>query len=170
MRTGVSNADTPRDRAAQYALEVDLEDSPLRGRPLERRLRNFRSDSTTQLLSLGGPLAWMRRLREIELGLEEHERRLREAWVELAATCDGDAEEFERRWRDAAEAWSFFDVNDLIARHNRNFPAEARLPMNPRTGDFVEINGRPYRREPVGAAWVLERFPLDLAAAAGAAE
>jgi hypothetical protein len=170
MRTGVSKADTPRDRAAQYALETDLEDSPLKGRPLQQRLRNFRPDSTTQLLSLGGPLAWMRRLREIELGLEDHERRLREMWVELSAECDGDAEVFGRRWREVAEAWTFYEVNDLIERHNRNFPAEARLPMNPRTGDFVEINGRPYRRDPIDAAWVLERFPLDIAAAADGAE
>jgi hypothetical protein len=31
--------------------------------------------------------------------------------------------------------------------------------MNPRTGDFVLVNGRPYTREPLDAAWVLSRFP-----------
>ena len=52
-------------------------------------------------------------------------------------------------------------MNDLIERHNRHYPTESRLPMNPRTGDFVLINGRPYTREPIGAEWILERFPVD---------
>ena len=43
-------------------------------------------------------------------------------------------------------------MNDLIARHNRWFPAESRLPMDPRRGDFALVNGRDYRLEPLDAA------------------
>ena len=50
-------------------------------------------------------------------------------------------------------------MNDLIDRHNRWYPVEARLAMNPRTGDFVPVGGRPYRIEPLDAGWVLERIP-----------
>jgi hypothetical protein len=53
-------------------------------------------------------------------------------------------------------------VNELISGHTRNFPAEARLPMDPRTRDFVKLNGRPYQREQLDEHWVLERFPADL--------
>jgi len=31
--------------------------------------------------------------------------------------------------------------------------------MNPRTKDYVLVNGRSYRREVLDAAWILERFP-----------
>jgi hypothetical protein len=55
-------------------------------------------------------------------------------------------------------AWDFGEVNDLIERHNRWYPAEARLPMDPRTGDYALVNGRSYRRPPLDAAWALERF------------
>ena len=72
-----------------------------------------------------------------------------------------DPEEFAREWRATAERWSFAQVNELIDRHNRNFPAEARLPMDPRTRDFVQINGRPYRREPLDAGWILARWPAE---------
>jgi hypothetical protein len=58
-------------------------------------------------------------------------------------------------------------VNELIERHNRNFPAEARLAMDPRTRDFVRINGRPYERELLGEEWILVRFPPDRDAARG---
>jgi hypothetical protein len=160
MRQGATRPETPRDRRERAALEEDLHESPLKGRPLRRRLRNFRPDASAQLTAIGGPLAWMRRLRGIEVALDEHEARLREAWDELAAECNGDADRFEREWRARADSWDFGDVNDLIARHNRNYPTESRLPMNPRTGDFVLVNGRPYTREPIGADWILERFPV----------
>jgi hypothetical protein len=65
--------------------------------------------------------------------------------------------------------WSFSELNHLIDRHNANFPAEARLPMDPRTRDFVKINGREYRREPLDATWILERWPADLEAARASA-
>jgi hypothetical protein len=59
----------------------------------------------------------------------------------------------------------FDEVNDLIDRHNRWYPAESRLPMDPRRGDFALVNGRDYRLEPLDTEWVLERFPADLATA-----
>jgi hypothetical protein len=37
--------------------------------------------------------------------------------------------------------------------------------MDPRTGDHVLVNGRDYRLRPLDAAWVLERFPAELALA-----
>jgi hypothetical protein len=106
----------------------------------------------------------MRRLRAIEDALEQHERRLGEAWRMLAAERE-DPAEFAAAWRGAAGSWSFAEVNELIERHNRNFPAEARLAMDPRTRDFVRINGRSYLREPLDADWILERFPADRDAA-----
>ena len=50
-------------------------------------------------------------------------------------------------------------MNDLIARHNRWYPVESRLPMDPRRGDFALVNGRDYRLRPLDADWVLERYP-----------
>jgi hypothetical protein len=41
--------------------------------------------------------------------------------------------------------------------------------MDPRTGDFVLVAGRTYRKQPLGTAWVLERFPPVLALARVAA-
>jgi hypothetical protein len=152
---------TARELAERDALDRDLEGSPLKGKPLETRLRNFRPAVDRYVASLGGPLPYMRRLREIELETEAHELRLAEAWQELAGACDGDAAEFARRWRRTAERWSFGAVNELIDRHNRWYPAEARLPMDPRSRDFVTIGGKPYRLPPLDAAWILERFPPD---------
>ena len=158
MRQGVSRPETPRERAQREALEADLVENPLVGKPIRRRLRNFRTGADVALRALGGPLAWMRRLRAIELALEDHEVRLAEAWDALRDEHPDDRA-FGRAWRELARQWNFDEVNELIARHNRHFPAEARLPMNPRTGDYVEVNGRPYRRQPIDAGWILERFP-----------
>jgi hypothetical protein len=58
--------------------------------------------------------------------------------------------------------WRFRRINMLIDQHNRNYPAEARLPMDPKTRDFVRINGRPYLRALLDADWALARFPANL--------
>ncbi len=110
----------------------------------------------------------MRRLRTIEAEVERHEAELTERWLELAAEAP-DAEAFAREWRQTARSWSFAQVNELIDRHNRYFPAEARLPMDPRTRDFVKINGRSYLREPLDEQWILSGWPADLGAARRAA-
>ncbi len=39
--------------------------------------------------------------------------------------------------------------------------------MDPRTRDFVKINGKPYARELLDADWILAHWPADLAAARG---
>lgn len=57
-------------------------------------------------------------------------------------------------------------MNDLIEKHNAYYPVEARLPMDPRTGDFVLVGGAPYRLRPLDESWALSRFPADLHAAA----
>jgi hypothetical protein len=168
MGQGATRPETPRDRRERELLETDLASSPVAGRPLRRRLRNFRPDAESAVRALGGPTIWMRRLRAIEDAVDQHDRQLREAWHALAAETR-DPDEFSARWREQARSWSFADVNELIERHNSNFPAEARLPMDPRTRDFVRINGRPYAREPLDEEWILRRFPPDRSLAAATA-
>lgn len=148
---------TPDGAAVRERLDEALASHPLKGKPLRRRYRNFTPDPAGYLVSSGGPLLYMQRLKAIEEQTQAHLERLEEAWRGLAAECSG--EELARRWRERVGRWSFHEVNDLIARHNRWYPIESRLPMDPRTGDFVRIDGRPYRRRPLDAEWALERFP-----------
>ena len=155
MRQGVVLPETPRDRRNLSGLEQDVRDSPLRGRELWLRLRNFRPDADSYLAALGGPLPYMTRLRTIDALTREHERQLAEAYDAWGG--DGEA------WRAFAQAWDFAEVNELIERHNRWYPAESQLPMDPRTGDSALVNGRSYRRPPLDAPWVLSRFPLQAA-------
>jgi hypothetical protein len=162
MRQGVVRAETPRDRRELAGLEEDLRSAPLRGKPVRLRLRNFQPAADSYLAAARGPLAYMVRLHVIESLVAEHEERLADAWRSLAEECGARPERFERRWRAAASAWDFSDVNELVERHNRWYPAESRLPMDPATGDFALVNGRTYRLAPLDAGWVFERFPAEL--------
>jgi hypothetical protein len=155
---------TPDQARIRDGLAEGLADSPLKGRPLRRRYRNFTADPAGYVASMGGPLPYMQRLRTIEEQTEAQRQRLEHAWRQLADECR-DADEFARRWRATAERWPFYELNDLIARHNRYYPVESRLPMDPRTGDFVRIDGRSYHRRPLDAAWILEQLPPVRAAA-----
>ena len=156
---------TVLERRLADKLEQDLEGSPVRGKPLERRLRNFSLAADRYTLSLAGPPAHARRLREIEEEIAAHEDSLQREWEELARR---DPPGFERAWRCRAGAWRFDAVNELIERHNLFYPVEARLAMDPRTRDFVLVGGKPYRIRPLDTAWILERFPPRLPGRAAA--
>jgi hypothetical protein len=155
MRQGVVLPETPRDRRNLDGLQQDLRDSPLKGRRLPLRLRNFRPDADSYLVSLGGPRPYMARLRQIAALSAAHEQALDEAYAALG----GDA----AAWVALVDEWDFSEVNELIDRHNRWYPAESRLPMDPRTGDYALVNGKSYRCEPLDARWVLERYPSQAA-------
>ncbi len=162
LREDAPRAQTARERRELANLEEDLYSSPMRGAPLPVRLRNFRPEADGYLVSLGGPRHYMVRLREIEQLTAEHEQALQAEREHLARTIPPG--EFAPAWRSLAERWRFDEVNDLIERHNRWYPAESRLPMDPRRGDFVLVNGRDYRLPPLDAGWILSRFPAALEA------
>jgi hypothetical protein len=148
---GVRDVTPPSQRErAELAAETEL--NPLVGRPLRRRLRNFRADPFGYIASLGGPLPYMQRIRHIDEETDAHLARLEEAYAEHGAD--------PAAWRRIAETWDFGAVNELIEKHNRWYPVEARLPMDPRTRDYVKVGGRSYRRDPLDAAWILDRFPV----------
>ena len=131
------------------------------GKPLSRRQRQTRR-TLEAYLRAGVVPRYMQRLREIE-----QERKRQTAWLEraygdLRDRCAGDAEAFARRWRDTARSWNFERLNRLVREHNEWYPIERQLPMDPRTRDYVKIQGRSYRRDELGPEWVLERFPAEL--------
>jgi hypothetical protein len=128
---------TPPSQAERKKLEAEAELNPLTGSVLPRRIRRFRVEADRYLAALGGIEA---QLAQLARAYEEH---------------DGSADD----WRRLAAGWDFVDVNELIERHNRWYPVEARLAMDPRTKDYVKVGGRSYRREPLDADWILEQFP-----------
>src|SRR6266536_1162943 len=144
---------TPPSARERARLEGDRDLNPLIGKPLRRRIRNFSPEADNYLASLGGPLPYMQRLRQIEAETERQLALLAEAYEEHRRDPDA--------LRALAERWDFGEVNTLIEKHNRWYPAESRLPMDPRTRDFVKVGGKPYRHDPLDAAWILERFPPD---------
>ncbi len=151
MRQGVVLPETPAQRRDLQGLEEDLVEHPLAGKPLRRRYRNFAADAGSYLASLGGPRPYMARLREIDRRTAHHERELAAAYADLGHD--------EAEWTALVARWNFGEVNELIDRHNRWYPVESRLPLDPRTGEYVLVNGRHYGKAPLDARWALERFP-----------
>jgi hypothetical protein len=107
---------------------------------------------------------WMERLRDIHSGIERHRSRLAADYAWLREQCGDDAERFAREWRELVGRRSFDDVNDLVRDHNEWYPVERRLPMDPRTGEYVLIAGRPYTREELTPEWAFALFPARLPA------
>lgn len=166
LRQGIVLPQTPRERRELAALAEDLETITLTGKPLPIRARAFRPTAEAYLVATRGPLPYMLRLRAIEQAMADLETTLDNAWHALRAECADAPARFRLEWTARAHALRFDELNDLIDRHNRWYPVESRLPMDPRTGDYALVNGRDYRLAPLDADWVLERYPVEPARAA----
>jgi hypothetical protein len=116
-------------------------------------------------LAVGGAPAWSRRLKRIHELTAAATARLRDEWQAQAGKARGDHAKFAADWRRHADGFDFAEVNELIARHNRYFPAEANLAMDVKTLDYVSFGGADYRRRALDAAWILGQYPPDLDAA-----
>ncbi|MDQ3722026.1 MAG: hypothetical protein M3376_02930 [Actinomycetota bacterium] len=142
-------------------VERDLDEQTGKGRPLSSRAAQTRRSIDAYLKSGVRP-RWMERVADIDAGIARERRRLDHAYLALQGECVGDPELFAARWRDRARTWPFGDLNELIAQHNDWYPIERDLPLNPRTGDYVRVGGRSYRRPVLGPEWVLDQFPPRL--------
>jgi hypothetical protein len=150
----------PRDEArrARQVREA-THGNPFAGRPLRRRIGRGRADVESYAAATLGAPRWMQRLREIEAAEELHREQLAGAWQSLRQSDGADPARLARAWHTVASRWDFSQVNRLIAQHNEYYPIERDLPMDLRTRDYVTPFGIPFRRRPLDAEWVLERFP-----------
>lgn len=128
-----------------------------RRRIARRNLRN--TSSVEQYLQAGVVPRFIERARQIEDSMHRHRQRLERAYQWARDQHGHDPDEFRERWQAIAGTWRFDDVNELIDEHNQWYPAERRLPLNPRTGDYLTIGNRDWRRTPLDEAWILRQFP-----------
>lgn len=139
-------------------VERDLDETTGKGRPLSDRARQAQRSVETYLKGGVRP-RWMERTVDIDGEIADHRRRLARAYRALGEECTGDRHAFAQRWTALACSWRFENTNTLIEQHNAWYPIERDLPLNPRTGDYVNVGGRSYRRPVLDPDWVLEQFP-----------
>src|SRR3954465_15762684 len=144
--------------AAARAGKRDLDETPGLGKPISSRAR-MAQRSVEAYLKAGVRPRWMERIAEIDPPLAAQRQRFARAYRLLKAECDGDRELFAERWRAYVHRCRFDELNELIRQHNEWYPIERDLPMDLRPRDYVLINGRSYRPQPLSADWVLEQFP-----------
>ena len=156
--------DTPqgeRRSPAERLVAGSLVDESGVGKPL-RRSTLQRARSVESYLRGDALPRYIRRAAEIERGVRGHEAALAEARAAAADAVGHDPAAFAERWTRTVREWDFEDVNELVRQHNDWYPVERDLPMDPRTGDYVLVSGRSYRREELDADWALRRFPPAL--------
>lgn len=136
---------------AERVIQEGLIDPSGIGKPLKRR--EVQRQRSVESYLRGEVLPrYITRLRELERSLVSVQERLAAARADLRAHHADDAA-FQAAWDARVEAWDFSAHNDLVEQHNRNYPIERDLPMDPRTGDYVQVGGRDFRRPRLDAAW-----------------
>src|SRR3954452_25160650 len=144
--------------AAERLVSKDLDASTGLGRPISGRAR-MSQRTVEAYLKDGVRPRWMERIAEIDHSIAAQKQRLGRAHRLLREECGAHHELSARRWRAYAHRCRFDELNELIGQHNDWYPIERDLPMDLRTRDYVLINGRSYRREPLTPEWVLAQFP-----------
>jgi hypothetical protein len=144
--------------AAEGVVTRDLDETTGLGKPISSRAR-MAQRTVEAYLKAGVRPRWMERIAEIDHSIVAQRRRFARAYRQLRAECGADRAEFARRWREYVGRCRFDELNELIAQHNEWYPIERDLPIDLRTRDYVLINGRSYRREPLSAEWVFAQFP-----------
>jgi hypothetical protein len=138
----------------------DLDEDSGLGKPMSDRVRQT-PRSVEAYLKAGVRPRWMERVGDIDAWIARERRQLARAYDALRAECGDDARAFAARWAAIVHGWPFSELNELIEQHNAWYPIERNLPMNPRTGEYVRLAGRPYTRPVLGPEWVLEQFPAE---------
>jgi hypothetical protein len=109
--------------------------------------RNFTISTEERVRALAaGPPAWALRKRRIEDAIARYEallREVRDALLVAGAT----AERIEAKMTERAKRFDLAKTNALIEAHNRYYPIEANLPIDPRTGGLLHL-GKPWKKEP----------------------
>jgi hypothetical protein len=123
-----------------------MADEPKRPEETSSPVRNFTLTLQDRIRAMmGGPPAWMRRRRRIE-----------DMEAEIVQMIER-AGDFDPAQPPRKIAERHRELLELIDRHNRYFPIEARLPMDPATGVAVE-RGKPWApMEPVTVETLVEK-------------
>ena len=146
------------DAPVERIVRKGLIDEEALGRPFSERVRQSRR-TLENYLKAGGQPRWMERVIQIDRRTARERERLAAAYRELLRECGHDRDRFAERWRAIVAATRYDDLNELVRQHNEWYPIERDLPMDPRTGDYVPVQGRDYRRRELSPQWVLEQFP-----------
>jgi hypothetical protein len=101
------------------------------------------------LLAAAGPPRFAQRLAEIDGMIARLGDRVTAEAERLEAIYGAGSELARARLGREIASWDLSAVNRLIDAHNRWYPVERGLPMDPLTGDYVPVSGRPYRRPPL---------------------
>lgn len=122
--------------------------------------RNFTLTTAERMRALTiGPPAWALRKKHLEDLEAKHVTSLAELHEKLVAKAVArgepiDPEAIARAVEERARALDLRKMNALAATHNRYYPIEANLPIDPKTGDYL-LQGRPWQPEP---PWTVERL------------
>src|SRR4051794_3117343 len=160
MSQGQDRSQPPQPPPGERRVARSLDGEDRRGQPIPTE-ELHRERSVENYLRGAVMPRWMERLRDIESGTRRHRSALARDHAWLREQHGDDPERFAREWRALVERRSFEDVNDLVRDHNEWYPVERQLPMDPRTGEYVLIAGRPYTRDELTVEWALAQFPPE---------
>lgn len=151
-----------RDRLTGEKLASQGLPKDVKGKPLKIPQVNFTVSLESKVRSMFGPPHFATRARRIE-------NLTRKLMDDLAAEYAGmierfreDPDTFDREWNRLVRSVELDKLNDLIEKHNKYYPIEANLQIDPESGAPL-LGSVPWKpKDKISTELLLERFPPDM--------
>lgn len=122
-----------RDQRLGDQLASHQFDSCVAGKPLKIPQVNFTIPLEKKIQALSGPPYFAVRARRIEHMTDQLIEKLTAKYSNMIEKFGSRPNVFARKWKELIEGWPLDRLNDLIEKHNKYFPIEANLPIDPRS-------------------------------------
>ncbi len=151
-----------KDRLIGEKLASQNEFQNTKGKPLKIPQFNFTISLENKVKSMFGPPHYATRARRIEIITQRLIEDLTVEYDRMVAKLGDDSEGFTKQWQELIRSMELVEINDLIDKHNRYYPIEANLQIDPDSG--APLVGS-VLWEPVPQITIeglLDRFPADM--------
>ncbi len=144
--------------------KLDSPDLPkeLEGKPLKIHHRNFSVSADKEIQSyISRAPEFAIRARRIEDAIERLYSNLENQYNKLNAEYGIDSIVFKEKWTDIIDNVELDEINELIDKHNKYYPIEAGLPLDPMSGQYM-FGAIPWKgKEKITKVEIIRRFLLN---------
>ena len=159
----MSNNRATRDRLLGHQLASHEFDKDIIGKPLNIPEVNFTIPLEKKIQAVSGPPYYAIRARQIEQLTEHLMEDLTVQYRNMMDKFSDRPEIFASKWKESIKSVELDSLNDLIERHNKYYPIETNLPIDPRSGALMFGCARWEPKDKVTTDSLLQLFPVDTA-------
>lgn len=149
-----------KDRKMGEQIDSHAFTDNLKGKPLRVRQKNFSVPLADQVQSYYGAPEYALRASKIENAIDQLMDELSLEYTNMINKFSNKPEVFAQKWIEFIESLELNELNDLIEKHNKNYPLEANLNIDPHSGKYLMGSTSWEEQEKITKDILIKKFPI----------